>query len=209
MRKEPATLQKILTASRLIANQKYSPMRKITPLSRIILLLSALAIIITYYVPLWQILLWAPQYPEGLSMQIWMDRLTGNIASINNMNHYIGMAPISEEMFPEFTYMKYIIGSVMAIGIIAALWGRIAGLVFYVAVLLLLGIGVLIDMYMWGYEYGHNLDPTAAIKVPDMTYQPPLIGYKQLLNFLAYSGPDTGGWILGGVSTTAILVLLY
>jgi copper chaperone NosL len=29
-----------------------------------------------------------------------------------------------------------------------------------------------------------------------MTYQPPIIGYKNLLNFTAYSGPDIGGWIM-------------
>ncbi len=54
----------------------------------------------------------------------------------------------------------------------------------------------LVDFYRWGYQYGHNLDPNAAIQVPGMTYQPPIIGYKNLLNFTAYSGPDIGGWIM-------------
>ena len=49
---------------------------------------------------------------------------------------------------------------------------------------------------MWGYDYGHNLDPKAAIQVPGLSYQPPLIGHKQLLNFDAYSYPDSGGWVV-------------
>ena len=54
----------------------------------------------------------------------------------------------------------------------------------------------LADFYRWGYDYGHNLDPEAIIKIPGMSYQPPLIGTKQLLNFQATSWPASGGWIL-------------
>src|SRR5690606_31707096 len=69
------------------------------------------------------------------------------------------------------------------------------------------GLG-LFDFYRWGYDYGHNLDPKAAISVPGMSYQPPIIGYKSLLNFVAYSGPDSGGWvlILAGAIAAALLV---
>ena len=63
----------------------------------------------------------------------------------------------------------------------------------------------MVDFYRWNYNYGHNLDPNAAIIVPGMSYQPPLIGYKQLLNFGAYSMPATGGMLF---ITTGILLLL-
>ena len=64
-----------------------------------------------------------------------------------------------------------------------------------------------VDFYRWNYEYGHNLDPNAAIKVPGMAYQPPLIGYKQLLNFGAYSIPDTGGWMLVGAGVLLFYIV--
>ena len=57
------------------------------------------------------------------------------------------------------------------------------------------GFIAMVDFWRWEYNYGHNLDPNAAIIVPGMAYQPPLIGFKQLLNFGAYSVPDRGGWI--------------
>jgi copper chaperone NosL len=65
----------------------------------------------------------------------------------------------------------------------------------YAAVLVAFAAAGLADFYKWAYDYGHNLDPKAIIKVPGMTYQPPLIGSKQLLNFHATSWPAAGGWI--------------
>jgi hypothetical protein len=56
----------------------------------------------------------------------------------------------------------------------------------------------MIDFWLWEYDYGHNLNPNAPIIVPGMSYQPPLLGFKQLLNFGAYSYPDVGGWIMFG-----------
>lgn len=180
-----------------------------SPSSRVLTALSALALISAYYLPIWQILLWAPQYPEGIGMQIWIDHLTGDIASINKMNFYIGMGAISEEMFPEFLILKYVVAVIIAIGLIAAITGKRTLLGAYAVILILFGIAALVDMYLWGYDYGHNLDPTAAIKIPDMSYQPPLIGYEQLLNFLAYSGPDTAGWIMGGSAFVAVMTWFY
>lgn len=73
--------------------------------------------------------------------------------------------------------------------------------------LVLFSILALVDFYRWEYAYGHNLDPHAAIQVPGMTYQPPLIGYKQLLNFGAYSYPHGGGWFyIAGVSLACIIL---
>jgi copper chaperone NosL len=64
------------------------------------------------------------------------------------------------------------------------------------------------DFWRWEYNYGHNLNPDAAIIVPGMAYQPPLIGYKQLLNFGAYSMPDIGGWIFIGVGVLLFLCVI-
>jgi len=61
---------------------------------------------------------------------------------------------------------------------------------------------------MWEYDYGHNLNPHAAIKIPGMAYQPPLIGSKMLLNFNAISMPDIGFYILAVVVALAVLALV-
>ncbi len=153
--------------------------------------------------------MWAPQYPEGLTMKIWIDNITGDVKIISGLNHYIGMRHIEVDMFPEFGYMIYIVGAIIALGILTVIINKRFMLVTFVVTLLIAGIAALVDFYLWAYDYGHNLDPTAAIKVPGMTYQPPLIGTKQLLNFTAFSGPDTGGWIFVVAAVLVIGVLIY
>jgi copper chaperone NosL len=170
-------------------------MKKLKPISRVVVAIAALLMVSAYFVPLWQILMWAPQYPEGLEMDIWINTITGDVKVISALNHYIGMKHIEVEMFPEFGYMIYIVGFLIGFGFLTALINRRFMLWLYSLLLVATAVAALVDFWLWGYDYGHNLDPTAAINIPGMSYQPPLIGTKQLLNFTAFSGPDIGGWI--------------
>ena len=183
-------------------------MKRLRPLTRIVLLISSLSLVTAYFVPLWQILMWAPQYPEGLEMKIWINTLSGDVKIISALNHYIGMRIIEPSMFPEFNYMIYIVGAIIGVGLFAALWNRLAGLIIFFVTIVAAGIGALVDFWLWGYDYGHNLNPDAAIKIEGMSYQPPLIGTKVLLNFTAFSGPDIGGWVFMGVALL-MAILLY
>ncbi|MFV0304025.1 MAG: nitrous oxide reductase accessory protein NosL [Moheibacter sp.] len=171
---------------------------KISNISKIILVISALALVVSLFVPIWSIYLDAPQYPEGLSLQIWANAIRGDVDIINGLNHYIGMKTLHSDDFIEFTILPYIIGFYVLLFLLGAIIGNRKLLSIVFILFILFGIGAMIDFYIWEYNYGHNLDPNAAIKVPGMAYQPPLIGFKQLLNFGAYSIPDIGGWLLIG-----------
>lgn len=184
-------------------------MKTLNKLSRVLIAFSALLMVSSYFVPLWQILMWAPQYPEGLAMKIWINNLTGDVKIISALNHYIGMKHIEVSMFPEFGYMIYIVGFLIAFGLVTAAIGQRLLLWSFVLLLFATGIAALVDFYLWGYDYGHNLDPSAAINIPGMSYQPPLIGTKQLLNFTAFSGPDVGGWIFIVSALIAVSALVY
>ena len=184
-------------------------MKSLKPISRITIALSAILMISAYFVPLWQILMWAPQYPEGLEMKIWINTLTGNVKVISALNHYIGMRTIEVSMFPEFQYMIYLVGVLIGVGIATAVINKRFMLWSYAGLIITAGLAALLDFYLWGYDYGHNLDPHAPIVVPGMSYQPPLIGTKQLLNFTAFSGPDIGGWIFIVSGALACLALGY
>ena len=171
-------------------------MKKMSVLSRVIVGIASLSLIATYFLPLWFIYLIAPQYPEGLTMNIWLYQITGQVDIINGLNHYIGMRHIKAEMFPEFSFLIYIMGFFIVFGLIVAIAGKRILLLVY---LILLGLGAaaaMYDYYKWSYDYGHNLDPKAAIQIPGLSYQPPLLGHKTLLNFDAYSYPDSGGWVV-------------
>jgi copper chaperone NosL len=183
-------------------------MKKLKPVSRWTIAISALLMITAYYVPLWQILMWAPQYPEGLEMKIWINTITGDVKIISALNHYIGMKHIEVAMFPEFKYMVYIVAFVILAGLLTTVINKRVLLWGYASLIVAAGVGALVDFYLWGYDYGHHLDPTAPIVVPGMSYQPPLIGTKQLLNFTAFSGPDIGGWVflVAGILVIGTLV---
>ncbi len=161
---------------------------------RMLLAIAGLLMIATYFLPLWQIQLTAPQYPEGLKLEIWLNRLGADVEVINGLNHYIGMGTLHEKDFAEFTYLQYIVAGLILTALAAALLNRRKWLFLWMLIFLAVAALGLYDFWKWEYEYGHNLDPTAPIQVPGMAYQPPLIGFKQLLNFGAYSIPDTGGW---------------
>jgi copper chaperone NosL len=164
--------------------------------TRILLIITAVLLVSTLFLPLWLIELAAPQYPEGLVFKIYTDGLGGQVEIINGLNHYIGMATLHSENFIEFTLLPYIIGGFALISLLLAIWGGKKTITTLFVVFLLFGIVSMVDFWRWEYDYGHNLDPNAAIIVPGMAYQPPLIGFKQLLNFGAYSIPDIGGWLI-------------
>lgn len=163
--------------------------------SRIITIVCSLLMIAVLFFPIWKIDLTAPQYPEGLTMRIWANRLTGNVDIINGLNHYIGMKTLHTEDFPEFKILPFIIIGYAALGVIVFFMRKKWLFNFYALLFLFIAAASMIDFYRWEYSYGHDLNPEAPIQVPGMAYQPPLIGYKQLLNFSAFSFPDIGGFI--------------
>jgi copper chaperone NosL len=177
---------------------------------RMVVIISGLALFGVLFLPVWRIELSAPQYPEGLVLLIYANKLGGNVDIINGLNHYIGMKTLHAEDFTEFTVLPYIIGALAALTFITGLINRKR--IFFTLVIVFIASAVLTmtDFWRWEYNYGHDLNPDAAIKVPGMAYQPPLIGYKQLLNFSAYSIPASGGWIFiaAGVLLTACAVYM-
>jgi copper chaperone NosL len=168
--------------------------------TRLLLAAASLSLALVYALPLWHIGLTAPQYPEGLGMYIGINRVVGerpqDLNSINNLNHYIGMKRIVPETIPELRLMPLLVGGLMTVGLVAAVTGRRFLLYAWAALFAAGAVAGLADFYRWGYDYGHDLDPEAILKIPGMSYQPPLIGSKQLLNFRATSWPASGGWIL-------------
>ena len=177
--------------------------RPIANITRIIAAICGIGLLVVIILPLWRIELDAPQYPEGLILKIY--------PNINGLNHYIGMRTLHAKDFVEFTILPWIIGILGVFGILAALVNKRWLFTTWVILFLAFSVIAMADFYRWEYDYGHNLDENAPIKVPGMAYQPPLIGYKKLLNFGAWSVPDAGGWIFIAVglalATTLFLEL--
>ena len=178
----------------------------LSKLSIILLSISGIGLVISIFVPIWAIYLEAPQYPEGLGMFLYANKITGDYEIINGLNHYIGMKTIHQEDFWEFKVLPYALGFFAVLAFLFAFLKKKWGLYFFTALFLLFGIAFMVDFWLWEYDYGHNLNPNAPIIVPGMSYQPPLLGFKQLLNFGAYSYPDVGGWIMFVVGIISLVL---
>jgi copper chaperone NosL len=174
---------------------------------RVLVIVAALLLSAVYLFPLWNLTMFAPQYPDGLRMHIYSYKLEGgnggqDVKEINVLNHYIGMKDLIAEDFTEFKWMPFVVGAIGLLFLRTAVHGRMAALIDIIA---LYGYFAAFSLWSFGYKlysYGHNLAPTAAVKVPP--FMPPMFGYKKLANFEVYSYPAPASYALGVV----ILLLL-
>ena len=168
---------------------------------RVWMSIAIFSLIGVFFFPLWQITLDAAQFPEGLRMDIWINKISGSskniIQNVNILNHYIGMQYIEPDSIKELKYFPYVNVGLILFGILAFIVHK--KWVYFIWALLVIILGTLgiYDFYLWLYDYGHNLNPMAPIKIPGMSYMPPLLGEKDLLNFYVTSYPALGALLLG------------
>ena len=189
------------------------PAGRLPTRSRLLVLIASLLMLGVYFFPLWSVRLTAPQYPEGLGMHIRINTVQGatenDLDNINNLNHYIGMRRIEPSAIPELRFMPWIVAGIVVIGLLTTAVARRWLLYLWTSAFLLIATAGLVDFWRWEYDYGHNLDNAhAVLKIPGMTYQPPLIGGKQLLNFHASSWPAVGGVLAGVAMALALWAVL-
>lgn len=181
--------------------------------ARMLTAIAAVLLLGVYAVPLWRISLRAPQYPEGLGMKIMLTTVTGakdnDLQNINELNHYIGMKVIDPDAIPVLRVMPWVVAGLIATGLLVALVGRRRLLYGWMAAFFACSAAGMAVFWWWEYDYGHHLDEAnAIIKIPGMSYQPPLLGSKQLLNFTAISTPDWGAWIAGAAFVLGVLAIV-
>lgn len=184
------------------------------------MIIGSLLLLGLFKFPLWNIVLGAPQYPDPLGMDIYIQGIEGveefDIQNIDNLNHYIGMKTIPkvEEMW-EFKVFPIVIGAMAALGVIIGILGFFGKVSFkwFLGWFLLMSVLGLLGMYdfnLWLIDYGTNLDPKAIMKLENldgtpMTYKPPLLGYQKMLNFDVDSWPATGAYmIFAGMMLTVV-----
>lgn len=170
-------------------------------LPKILFIAGAVLLLGTFLSPIWRITLEAPQYPTGVTMYIWINKISGSepgtLQNINILNHYVGMKMIEPESIPELKYFPKIIIALALLGVIFGLINNKKLWLTFGVIIIILGILGVYDFYLWEYDYGHNLADDAPIKVPGQAYQPPVFGSKMLLNFNAISYPYYGSIFIG------------
>src|SRR5512141_828312 len=176
-----------------------------------LLVVAVLLLVPSYLFPLWTLTMFAPQYGDGLRMQIYSWRLDGgnagqDIKEINVLNHYIGMRDLTTADFTEFKWIPFVVGIVGLLMLRTAVLGKMSHLVDNVVLYLYFGA---FSLWSFGFKlwtYGHNLAPTAAVKVAP--FMPPMWGYKKLANFEVYSYPGLGSYALALVAVVLVLAVV-
>jgi hypothetical protein len=177
---------------------------------RALLVLAAGLVIVAYFLPLWNLTMFAPQYQDGLRLDIYSYTLVGghhgqDIKEINLLNHYIGMRDLTVEDFTEFKWMPFVLGGIALLYLRAVVLGTVKELVDSTVVFFYFGA---FSLWSFGYKlfrYGHDLSPTAAVKVAP--FMPPMFGYQQIANFEVYSYPRPGTYVLLGVVVLLVSAL--
>ena len=178
---------------------------------RVLVVASALLLVAVYIVPLWNLTMFAPQYPEGLRLDIYSYKLDGgnngqDVKEINILNHYIGMRDLVADDFTEFKWLPFIVGALGLLYLRAAVMGTVGGLIDVLVLNIYFSAFALWSFGYKMYLYGHNLAPTAAVKVPP--FMPPMFGAKQLANFEVYSYPQGASYAMALSSLLLIAALI-
>jgi hypothetical protein len=177
---------------------------------RVLLVLAFLCLVPTYFTPLYEMTMFAPQYQDGLRLDIYSYKLAGgnggqDVKEINVLNHYIGMRDLASEDFTEFKWLPFVIGVFGLLFLRAAVHGKASHLVDVVVLFVYFGAFALWSFAYRLYQYGHNLDPRAAVRVAP--FMPPMFGYKKLANFEVYNYPRLGSYALAAAAAALVVAL--
>ena len=180
----------------------------VTP--RALILMAALLLLPTYVFPLWKMTLFAPQYQDGLRLQIYSWKLDGgnngqDIREVNVLNHYIGMRDLDTASFTEFKWIPFVVGALGLLLLRTAVLGHMGHLVDVVVLFFYFG---LFSLWSFGFKlwvWGHDLSPAAAVQVPG--FMPPLFGYRKIANFEVYSYPEMGTYAFALVAVLLLFAL--
>jgi hypothetical protein len=174
---------------------------------RLLMLAAVACLLATYFFPLWNLTMFAPQYGDGLRLDIYSYTLVGgnngqDIKEINVLNHYIGMQDLVEQDFTEFKWMPFVIGGLALLILRGVVIGTVSALVDVAVVFVYFGAFSLWSFGYKLYRYGHDLAPTAAVRVDP--FMPPMFGYQKIANFEIYSYPQPASYAMAA----ALLLLL-
>jgi hypothetical protein len=179
--------------------------------ARLAVLGAGALLVVAAFLPLWQITMFANQFPEGLRLSIYTYQLVGgnggaDLQGINILNHYIGMRDISAADFVEMKFIPFALGVFFLLALRTTVFARVRDLVDLTVLFAYFSLFSLGVFWYRMYTYGHQLSPEAPIKVAPFT--PPVFGSQQIANFEVHSYPGLGSALLGGFALALVTLLV-
>jgi hypothetical protein len=180
--------------------------------ARVLLALLCLPLALSFTQPLWRIAMEAPQYRNGLVVDIYAYKLEGghegkDLPEINVLNHYIGMRKIDRAALSDLDWIPFALGALLILTLRVAAIGNVSSLVDLVVMTLYTSVFAFGRFVYTLYLFGHELDPEAPVRVKPFT--PAIFGTKQIANFTTHSFPSTGSFMMGAFVTGVVGVALW
>ena len=171
-----------------------------------VMMLAALLLVTSLFAPYWSFKLNAPQYPNGLRVQAYVNRLDGDVKEIDELNHYLGMPPLDEGgRFERRISFIAIVAMALLLGAGVFVHNRWAALLalpalFYPAVFVA-------DLAYILYDYGHSIDPNSALGGAIPAFTPPVIGLGKIGQFGSFARFEVGFYLAIGASVVLLIAL--
>lgn len=164
-------------------------------------------LLISIFLPYWELKLLAPQYPQGLVMQTFVNRVTGDVDEIDGLNHYIGMRPLKEAAEFERSLSIIMIAAIVLL-VLGSIYTHSPFALFLAVPAIFYPFIFLGDLYFWMHQFGTNLDPRAPLSSSIKPFVPPLIGEGFVGQFKTIASWEIG-LILSFIASALIIVGLY
>lgn len=173
----------------------------------ILLSIARIALLVSIFVPYWKMELIAPQYPDGLFVEAYVNRLTGDVREIDSLNHYIGMRPLEEAA--QFERSVSIFGLISLVLLVeGATYIHTKWAALFAIPAIVFPPVFLLDLYFWLNHFGQNLDPTAALSNAIDPFTPPVLGTGLIGQFETHASMGPGLQLACVASVLTIIGLL-
>lgn len=170
-------------------------------LSTMFFVAAAILLALSTFFPYWRMRLNAPQYPNGLYVTVFVNHMTGDVAEIDGLNHYIGMAPLDDAAKIERAIapiaMVVIALLILGVALIHSKWFAI-----FAIPAMTFPVIFLADLWIWLRFYGNNLDPTAPLSSAIKPFTPAVLFTGHVGQF------STTAWVLPGWYLAVLAAIL-
>ncbi|GAB4575698.1 MAG: hypothetical protein Kow0077_28490 [Anaerolineae bacterium] len=178
------------------------------------LLVAAVLLLASLPFPYWRMVLDAPQYPGGLEMRVFVNRVTGDedptldeVREIDGLNHYIGMRSLYDAARVEraiaLPAVFVMAGGLVVAALVRRRWTWLLALPAVGFPFIFLG-----DLAFWLNNYGQNLDPTAPLSSAIQPFTPPILGEGIIGQFKTVASVETGWLLAVGAAALALIGLV-
>jgi hypothetical protein len=201
----PSMLRRIIGPRVPVSELERRPLRYAMPTG--LLAIARILLLVSIFLPYWHMELDAPQYPQGLFLTAYVDRLEGDVREIDSLNHYIGMRPLHEAArLEKASAVWLIIAMVLLIEAATFIHSRWAALLIVPA--LLFPVGFLVDLQYWLHTFGQNLDPRAPLSSSIKPFTPQILGESAIGQFKTYAEVGLGFYLACACSALTIVALV-